>query len=72
MRQKNAVICSYFFKARKAFILILLHLFGNSGDCVLVTQSCLTLCNPRDCSPPDSSVHGILRARILEWIAIFW
>ena len=30
-------------------------------------QSCLTLCNPMDCSPLGSSVHGILRARILEW-----
>ena len=34
-----------------------------------VAQSCLTLCNPMDCSPPDSSVHGILQARILEWVA---
>ena len=33
-------------------------------------QSCLTLCNPMDCSPPGSSVHGILQARILEWVAI--
>ena len=33
-------------------------------------QSCPTLCNPMDCSPPGSSVHGILQARILEWIAI--
>ena len=33
-------------------------------------QSCLTLCNPTDRSPPGSSVHGILQARILEWIAI--
>ena len=33
-------------------------------------QLCLTLCNPMDCSPPDSSVHGILQARILEWIAM--
>ena len=32
-------------------------------------QSCPTLCNSRDCSPPGSSVHGILQARILEWIA---
>ena len=32
-------------------------------------QSCLTLCNPMDCSPPGSSVHGILQARILEWVA---
>ena len=31
-------------------------------------QSCLTLCDPVDCSPPDSSVHGILQARILEWV----
>ena len=32
---------------------------------VLVFQSCLTLCNPMDCSPPGSSVHGILQARTL-------
>ena len=36
----------------------------------LVAQSCLTLCNPMDCSPPDSSVHGILQAIILEWVAM--
>ena len=30
----------------------------------------LTLCNPMDCDPPGSSVHGILQARILEWVAI--
>ena len=33
-------------------------------------QSCLTLCGPMDCSPPGSSVHGILQARILEWVAV--
>ena len=33
---------------------------------LLVAQSCPTLCNPMDCSPPGSSVHGILQARILE------
>ena len=32
--------------------------------------SCVQLCDPMDCSLPDSSVHGILRARILEWVAI--
>ena len=37
---------------------------------VLVIQSCLTLCNPTDCSPPGSLVYGILQARILEWIII--
>ena len=36
----------------------------------LVAQLCPTLCDPLDCSPPDSSVHGILQARILEWVAI--
>ena len=35
--------------------------------CVLVTQSCPTLCDPIDCSLPDSFVHGIFQARILEW-----
>ena len=37
---------------------------------VLVTQSCLTFCDPMDCSPPGSSVWRILQARILEWVAI--
>ena len=39
---------------------------------VLVAQLCLTLCDPIDCSPPDSSVHGILQAKILEWVSIFF
>ena len=50
-------------RRRKANHFILLCL-------VLVTQSCLTLCYHMDCSPPGSSLHGILQARILEWIAI--
>ena len=33
-------------------------------------QSCLTLCDPLDCSPPGSSVHGIIQVRILEWVAM--
>ena len=37
---------------------------------MLVTQSCPTLCNPMDCSPPGSSVYEILQARILKWVAI--
>ena len=36
----------------------------------LVAQSCLTLWDPVDCRPPGPSVHGILQARILEWVAI--
>ena len=35
-----------------------------------VAQLCLTLCNPVDCSPPGSSVHGILQERIMEWVAM--
>ena len=38
--------------------------------CVLVTQSCLTLCDPMRCILPGSSVHGVSQARILEWVAI--
>ena len=37
---------------------------------VLVTQSYPTLCDPMDCSPPGSSVHGTLQERILQWVAI--
>ena len=35
-----------------------------------VTQSCLTLCDPMDCSPPGFSIHGIFQALVLEWVAI--
>ena len=35
-----------------------------------VTQSYPTLSDPMDCSPPDSSIHGIFQARVLEWVAI--
>ena len=35
-----------------------------------VARACPTLCDPVDCSPPGSSIHGILQARILEWVAI--
>ena len=47
------------------------HLRVSVSVCVSVAQSCPTLCNPEDCSPPGSSVHGILQARILEWVAYF-
>ena len=42
------------------------------GACVHAQslQSCLTLCDPMNCSLPGSSVHGILQARILEWVAL--
>jgi len=46
-----------------SFVIFLVH-------ARLVAQLCLTLCNPMDCSPPGSSVHGILQASILEWVEI--
>ena len=39
---------------------------------VKVTQSCLTLCYPRVCSSPGSSVHGIPHAKTLEWVAVLF
>ena len=42
----------------------------NVSVCVLVAQSCPTLCDPMDYSPPGSSVHGILQARKPEWAAM--
>ena len=52
-----------------------LSLHSNSKELLKVTvsvcaQECLTLCDPMDCSPPGSSVHEIIQARILEWVAI--
>ena len=37
-----------------------------------VAQSCVTLCDPIDCSLPGCSVHGIFQAIVLEWVAIFF
>ena len=56
------------------FILNLGHLLGHLVAAVAAAakslQSCLTLCDPRDGSPPGSPVPGILQARTLEWVAI--
>ena len=49
---------------------IRLNSYRDKSEWSEVTQSCPTLCDPVDCSPPGSSVHGILQARILEWVAI--
>ena len=45
---------------------------NRSIELVLVTQSCPTLCDPKDCNSPGSSVNGILQARILEWVVILF
>ena len=44
--------------------------FRDMDDVCLVSQSCPTLCDRMDCSPPGSLVHGILQARIMEWVAM--
>ena len=44
--------------------------YGSSNVRAKSLQSCPALCNPMDCSPPGSSVHGILQARILEWVTM--
>ena len=42
-----------------------------SKGCAVLSRSVMSdSCDPRDCSPPGSSIHGIFQARILEWIAI--
>ena len=46
-----------------------IHIYGKKVE-VLVAQSCPAVCDPMDYSFPGSSVHGILQARILEWVAI--
>ena len=50
-------------------IFIYFEYTSRSRIAMLVTQSCLTLCEPMDCSMPGSSVRGTFQARILEWVA---
>ena len=59
MLEEKKFLSSFFFS-----------LLTNSYVCVLVAQSCPTLCNPMNCSLPGSSVHGVSQARILKWVAI--
>ena len=54
----------------QSYLIDFLSEFSLTRKKVLVAQSCPTLCDPMDCSPPGSSVHGILQARILEWITM--
>ena len=54
---------------RASFPLLLRTRYGHACMCAKLIQLCLTLCDPMDYSPPGSSVHEILQARILEWIA---
>ena len=50
---------------------LFLHVYKAQGKVkVKIAQLCPTLCDPMDCSLPGSSVHGILQARILEWVTV--
>ena len=60
-----AVFSCFFLKRKKKKRLSVSYVFS-----LLVTQSCLILCNPTVCNQPGSSVHGILQARIVEWVVI--
>ena len=64
------LFCFVFSTARFSFQTYRLFKAMFSLLVALVTQSCLTVCDPMDYSPPASSVQGILQARILEWVAV--
>ena len=49
---------------------ILIWVVSYKSEVIVAAQSYPTLCNPMDCSPPGSSIAGILQARIVEWVAI--
>ena len=49
---------------------LIYSMLGHTCRCAKSLQSCPAVCDPMDCSPPSSSVHGILQARILEWVAM--
>ena len=54
----------------RSYSCVLRGLYCSEKGLCSVAKSFVTLCDPGDCSPPGSSVHGILQQRILEWVAI--
>ena len=58
------------FYSRSSVILCSLRFFSFVFTLSEFAQSCPTLCDPKDCSPPGSSVHEIFQAKVLEWVAI--
>ena len=57
--------CMWLLSPSESLLQWMVNIFLSQDNLVLVTESCLTLCNPMDCSPPSSSIHWILQARIL-------
>ena len=68
----SVVICQCFTQEGDCLMPQGIEKFGESYVCTHAQslQQCLTLCDPVDYSLPGSSVHGILQARILEWVAL--
>ena len=62
--------CKLLRKKHVCVFMGLMEVLGGVCVCVLVAQSCPTLCDPVDCSPLGCSVHGVLQARILESVAV--
>ena len=65
----QVVPISYLFYTYIYIVCVCIYTYSSMYT-VSVAQSCPTLCNPMDCSPPGSSVHGVLQARILEWVYV--
>ena len=66
----DGLTLSFFFFFKYVHNLLFLSVWFFRFCCCLVTKSCLTLCNPMDCSPPGFFVHGDAPPRILEWVAM--
>ena len=67
MDNEYMIICFFYFYA---ICVLFIHLYAAAATAARSLQSCPTLCDPTDGSPPGSAVPGILQARTLEWVAI--
>ena len=70
MKPRKVKWLCWYLSLAKPGSLVLLGISSPLCCVCLLGHSCPTLCNPMHCSPPDSAVHGIFQARILEWVAI--
>ena len=70
--RQSDVMCLCFFLEHSGFTMLFASTVERRASATLcsVVQSRPTLCHPKDCSPPGSSVHGILQARILGWVVM--
>ena len=67
MDNEYMIICFFYFYA---ICVMFIHLYAAAATAARSLQSCPTLCDPTDGSPPGSAVPGILQARTLEWVAV--